>query len=450
MTTDPDNAWSIERDDLPLELRSIAVLPADDSYAGLQTVPFRAGAPAVILQPATVDELRAALVFARAHPQVPLGIRSAGHGIGGRSTNVGGIVISLSRFDRVSILDEDRRLVRIGPGATWGRVATVLEDHGWALTSGDNPNVGVGGLTTAGGIGFFAREHGLTIDRLRAADVLLADGRQVRADPTENAELFWGIRGGLSNFGIVTAFEFEAHPVGTVGFAQLTLDASAGAAGLLQRWGRTLEASPRTVNSFVTLMPTPGPSGPLSGPAVAIVSILVDSADEQVAADLIGPFREIGTLVAERVLHAGYGTIVNQPPPPTPPPGDPNIRSALVAHLTPELAAVIADVFAGPDVLAVQLRGLGGAVGDVGADETLFSARTANVAINATGLSAEGIDAAWQSVTPHAVGVYLAFDSGRGFDRVEAAYPASTIQRIRALKTEVDPDGLFDDSFALS
>ena len=181
----------------------------------------------------------------------------------------------------------------------------------------------------------------------------------------------------------------------------------------------------------------------------AIVSILVDSADEQVAADLVTPFREIGTVVAERVLQESYGTIVNQPPPPTPPPGDPNIRSALLEHLTPELAGVIADAFAGPDVLAVQFRGLGGAVGDVAAGETLFSARTANVAINATGLSADGIEAVWKRITPHAVGVYLAFASGRGSDRVEAAYPATTIQRIRTLKAEVDPDGLFNDSFAL-
>jgi FAD/FMN-containing dehydrogenase len=115
-----------------------------------------------------VDEVVAAVAFARANREVPLGVRSGGHGISGRSTNDGGIVIDLKRLNEIEVLDQSTRRVRIGPGARWLDVATALEPRGWAITSGDYGGVGVGGLATAGGIGWFSREHGLTIDHLRA------------------------------------------------------------------------------------------------------------------------------------------------------------------------------------------------------------------------------------------------------------------------------------------
>ena len=105
------------------------------------------------------------------------------------------------------------RLVRIGPGARWMQVAAALGEHGWALSSGDYGGVGVGGLATAGGIGFLAREHGLTIDHLRAVEIVLADGSIVRADAENHADLFWAVRGAGANIGIVTSFEFEVDEV---------------------------------------------------------------------------------------------------------------------------------------------------------------------------------------------------------------------------------------------
>ena len=214
----------IDYDALPEALAAKAIEPGDAGYARVKSTYMRGGSPGLVLQPTTADEVVEALAFARENPTVPLGVRSGGHGISGRSTNDGGIVIDLSRM-------RDDRGARRGarascasrPGARWKDVAAFLAPHGWALTSGDYGGVGVGGLATAGGVGWLVREHGLTIDHLRAVEVVLADGSIVRADASNHADLFWAVRGAGANFGIVTAFEFEVDEVGDVGFAQLVV-----------------------------------------------------------------------------------------------------------------------------------------------------------------------------------------------------------------------------------
>src|SRR5690606_14885943 len=199
-------------------LRETAVEPGDFAYGRVRSNYLRGGAPGVVLRPQNVEQVVDAVGFAREHSHLPLGVRSGGHGISGRSTNDGGIVIDLRALSSIEVLDEDRRLLRIGPRARWTEVARALEPHGWALSSGDYGGVGVGGLGTAGGVGFLGREHGLTIDRLVAADVVLADGSVVRASAEENPDLFWALRGAGGNVGIAVSLDFEAVPIGDVGW----------------------------------------------------------------------------------------------------------------------------------------------------------------------------------------------------------------------------------------
>ncbi|GMA90399.1 LLM class flavin-dependent oxidoreductase [Homoserinibacter gongjuensis] len=182
----------IAYDSLPPALAENAVEPGDREYGAVRANYLRGGAPGLVLRPRTVDEVVQAVAVAREHRELPLGVRSAGHGISGRSTNDGGIVLDVGALDSIEVLDEQRRLVRVGPGARWQEVAAALQPHGWVITSGDYGGVGVGGLATAGGVGYFAREHGLTIDRMRAAELVLADGSVVRTDAEHDPELFWG------------------------------------------------------------------------------------------------------------------------------------------------------------------------------------------------------------------------------------------------------------------
>jgi FAD/FMN-containing dehydrogenase len=186
---------TLDYDAVPASIADAAVTPGDPAYGRLTSTYFRGGAPGIVLLPRTVEQVVDAVDFAGRHLHLPLGIRSGGHGLGGRSTNDGGIVIDLRHLNGIHVLDPAVQLVRIGPGARWRDVAAALQPHGWALSSGDSGAVGVGGLATSGGIGLLARAHGLTIDRLVAAHVVLADGSVVVADEHEHRELFWAVRG---------------------------------------------------------------------------------------------------------------------------------------------------------------------------------------------------------------------------------------------------------------
>ena len=243
----------IEYDALPASLATRAVEPGDRAYGGLRHTYLRAGSPGLILRPRGPEEVAEALAFARAQ-DVPLGVRSAGHGVSGRSTNDGGIVIDLGAMDSIEVLDRATRRVRIGPGATWGAVAEALTPHGWAITSGDHGGVGVGGLATTGGVGLLGRLQGLTIDHVLGADLVTADGRIVRASAEQEPELFWGLRGAGANLGVVTSFELEAGPLGSVVYSVMILDAS-DTAGVLERWAWAVETAPRELTSFLILAP---------------------------------------------------------------------------------------------------------------------------------------------------------------------------------------------------
>ncbi|MFC7586242.1 FAD-binding protein [Nonomuraea antimicrobica] len=298
----------IDYDAVPAALAPTAVEPGDAGYARVRSTYLRGGSPGLVLRPGTPGEAGQAVVFARTQP-VKLSIRSGGHGISGRSTNNGGIVIDLSRLNAIEVLDKAARRVRVGPGARWSDVAAALAPHGWALSSGDYGGVGVGGLATSGGIGWFVREHGLTIDHLRAVDLVLADGSQVHADEEENAELFWGVRGAGANFGIVTSFEFEVDEAGDVGFAQLVVDASDTAA-LLERWGAAMEAAPRDLTSSLIVG-----RAQLGQPLIGQIMAVVDSDDAETIVNRLQPVAaaaplldySIQVLPYEEVMRVGHG-----------------------------------------------------------------------------------------------------------------------------------------------
>lgn len=177
----------------------------------------------------------------------PFAIRSGGHGISNIATNDGGTVIDLRHLDHVEHVGS--ATVAIGAGARWGAVARSLYGWGLTLTSGDSGDVG-GGLATTGGIGLLGRVQGLTIDRIRAAEVVTADGRILRVSHDEHPDLFWAIRGAGANVGIVTRFEFEAGTTPTVARAALAYGIS-DVATFLADWGREVETAPREISAFL-------------------------------------------------------------------------------------------------------------------------------------------------------------------------------------------------------
>jgi alkanesulfonate monooxygenase SsuD/methylene tetrahydromethanopterin reductase-like flavin-dependent oxidoreductase (luciferase family) len=445
-------APALDYDRVPASLAATAVEPGSWEYPERQNTYLRGGAPGLILRPTSPAQVADALDYARrqgvAEGRVPLSVRSAGHGISGRSTNDGGIVIDVGALDRIDVVDASRRLVRIGAGATWGAVARVLDEHGWAISSGDFGGVGVGGLATAGGVGFLGREHGLTIDHIESVDVVLADGDLVRASRDDHPELFWGMRGAGGNLGVAVAFEMIAQPVGEIGFAQLAFDAGE-TAEFFEGWGAVTEASDRAVTPFLLLgrdQPTRGGGGRAR---VAQAMIAVDASDPEEIVGHLQPFAMIAPLVGQQVIRTRYaGVIDNAPGGSHQGQGEPATRSALLGSITPEVARGLARFLDAGAHYFFQLRAMGGAIAEVASDETAFAHRDAKFSVIAFGMDRVRLDAAWDTlVAPHASGLYLSFETDQRPGRLEEAFPPATLARLRALKAEVDPENLFRDNF---
>ncbi len=432
----------IAYDDVPVSLAASAVEPGDVGYAELRSNYLRGGSPGLILRPENRDEVVEALAFARRHPDLPLGIRSGGHGISGRSTNDGGIVIDLGKLNSIEIVDPATRLVRLGPGARWMDVAEALAPYGLAISSGDYGGVGVGGLATAGGIGWLAREHGLTIDHVRAVEMVLADGSVVRADENENTDLFWAVRGAGANFGIVTSFEIEADVVGDIGWAQLLMDAS-DTADFLQQWGAIIEAAPRDLTSFLIVSPPRN-----NQPAIAWVLAVVDSSDPAVIVDRIQPLATIAPLYDHQIAITTYaGIMANAAQGYHSGRGEPAARSGLARHITPELAAGVAEMISNRSTYYFQIRSVGGAVSDVPDDATAWAHRDANFHLTAFGTSHQRLGPLWDALRDQMDGIYLSFDTDPRPERIADAFPPATLERLRELKQRYDPTNVFRDNF---
>jgi alkanesulfonate monooxygenase SsuD/methylene tetrahydromethanopterin reductase-like flavin-dependent oxidoreductase (luciferase family) len=428
-------------DDLPAELAERAVEPGDPAYARYTSSYLRGGAPGLVLRPRTVAEVRAAIAVAREHRVLPLGILSGGHGISGRSLNHGGLVIDVSALDTVELLDPDTGRVRLGPGARWADVARTLAPYGLAISSGDYGGVGVGGLATAGGIGWFARSHGLTIDHLTAVEMVLADGRLVRTSAAEEPDLFWGVRGAGANFGIATSFELTAARVGTIAFAQLAFDAT-DTATFLERWGREIESADRSVTGQVILGARRG------GQRIAQAMLVVDSDDPDTVIERLQPIAEIAPLVQQQVALTTYDQVMGlfNSDEPQRGRGEPHTHSGLADHLSPDVAAEIADLLDAGTSYFFSIRAVGGAVADVPSGATAYAGRSAAFSLSGFGTD-PAFDSAWERLVPHLSGSYLSFESGTGPLWLERAFPPAHLARLRDLKRSYDPTGLFRDNF---
>jgi alkanesulfonate monooxygenase SsuD/methylene tetrahydromethanopterin reductase-like flavin-dependent oxidoreductase (luciferase family) len=432
----------IDYDAVPPSLASRAVEPGDAGYARYTSSYLRGGAPGLVLRPQTAAEVRDALAVASRHRHLPLGIFSAGHGLSGRSLNDGGLVIDVGALNAIEVLDAHSGRVRVGPGARWADVAQALAPHGLAISSGDYGGVGVGGLATAGGIGWLAREHGLTIDHLLGVDVVLADGTLTQASATQNPDLFWAMRGAGANFGVAVGFEFWAAHVGRLAFAQFVFDAS-DTAGFLRRWGTAIEAADRSVSGEVILGARQGRQ------RYAQAMLVADSSDPDTIVERLQPIADIAPLLDHSVALTSYDQIMTSllSEAPQQGQGEPHSHSGLIRHLTPAFGQAAAALLDARASYFFQIRAVGGAVSDVPSDATAYGWRDANFSVAAFGTRASGLDRWWETLTPHMAGMYLSFESATGPEVLQRAFPREHLTRLRALKRAYDPTGLFRDNF---
>lgn len=434
---------------VPAALAATAVEPGDRGYDAVRHNYLRSGAPGLVLRPRTAAEVAQAVTWARTQ-DVPLGVRSGGHGISGRSTNDGGIVVDLGALAAVEVVDEATRRVRVGAGATWGQVAEALAPHGWAISSGDYGGVGVGGLATAGGVGFLGRTYGLTIDHVVAAEVVTADGRVVRASADEHPDLFWGLRGAGGNLGVVTWVEIEAMEVGDVVFSQMTLDAG-DVAGLLERWGAAVESAPRELTSFLIL--SPGRRGRLAdgsddqSPVAQLMTVWAGD-DTDAAVEQLERLAAAGPLLGHQAYLLPYAGVVQAGDRQHAGGGDPAVRSGLVDHLDTATARAFERLALSGDAYFLQIRATGGAGNDVDPAATAYAHRHQSFLLSAMAADQGRLDAAWDTtMAAHTDGLYLSFDTDTRPERLTDAFPEPTLSRLREVKRDWDPDNVFRANF---
>ena len=420
------------------------VEPGADEYEAAAATVLVTGRPVVVLRPAGVADVQAAVRFV-AEAGLPVAVRGGGHSFPGFGTNDGGIVIDLGRIADVEV-DAGSRQVRIGGGATWGAVATALAPHHLAISSGDTRGVGVGGLTLSGGIGWKVRKYGLALDALVGAEVVTADGALVHTSEEENAELFWALRGGGGNLGIVTAFEFVAHPTTDVFHGRIAFPA-ADLEAVLQGWADYMRTAPEDLTSLVTFA-NPFAGGP---DAPVEVYVAVDHDDAGRAAAALDPIRRLGTVIADEVELKPYADVLVDAP--TPPPGIRlGSRSGFVERESVGAALrILAEVGAKPQSPLFAVRSVGGAVAQVPDDATAYAHRSAELMV--VSMSAgpapvleatrPALDAIWGRLAPHVSGAYANFLSDAAESDVTAVYPEKTYRRLAAVKREYDPANLF-------
>ena len=437
--------------------RGDLIAPGDPPYDEARAV-FNAAIdrhPTLIARCADPDDVVRAVKFARSEG-LALSVRGTGHNVAGFAVCDGGLVIDLSSMKRVEV-DSSERTVRAEGGCTWGEVNDALQPHGLAATGGFVSITGVSGLTLGGGLGWLVRKHGLALDNLLSAQIVLADGGLVTAGPRENSDLFWAIRGGGGNFGVVTSFEFRVHPVGTV-LAGIVLHPAAGAATAIRRWRDLEVGAPDESTQGALLFHFPDdPSGPppLRGAAlVGLGGVYAGPVSE--GERVLRPLREFGPPLVDTFAEMPYNAAQRMADFLWPPGLHSYWKSAYLKALSDDAIDVLVDFFGRvPSTRTViVLEHNGDSAWDrVPEGDTAFGHRAwpYNFVVTSAWSNPKDTEqnVAWTRglftamrpfVAPGAYVNYLGGDEGK--EGIEAAYGAK-LARLAVIKAKYDPMNLF-------
>lgn len=423
------------------------ISPGDKAYdAARVTFAIKDAKPAIIAQATSNRDIAAAIAFAK-EARLQLSIRSGGHSIAGFSTNNDGLVLDLSLMNTIEILDEKAGLVRLGPGALWGDVAVKLATHNLAISSGDTKTVAVGGLTLGGGIGWMLRKYGYAIDSLVAAEVVLADGSIVRASETEHGDLFWGLRGGGGNFGVVSAFEFRAHPQDKIVESVLTYGAD-NLSKIITGWRDHMRSAPEELTSFMTLMPGFGGAPP----QVMIMSCYA-SDDLTEANRVIDPLRHLGNMLSDNTQLKEYADVLQEAHPPA---GVKVVVKNMFARVfNTELIADLSNLCCKAGSPMIQLRMMNGAISKIDPDATAIPHRQSEIFLFAGFFMAPNTTSeqelhhleSWKKLARFSSGAYGNFLSTNSPEDLAKIYPKPTYQRLAKIKHKYDPGNIFNHNF---
>jgi FAD/FMN-containing dehydrogenase len=383
---------------------------------------------------------------------VELAIRSGGHSVAGFSTTEGGIVLDLSNMKGLQI-DVENQTAWAEAGLTAGELTTALAVHGLAIGFGDTGSVGIGGITLGGGVGYLVRKYGLTIDSLLAAEIVTADGQLLHVDKDSHPDLFWAIRGGGGNFGVVTRFQFRLHKVDSVVGGMLILPATADS---VTRFMAEAEAAPDELSGIANVMgapPMPFLPAEVHGKLI-VFAMLVYAGDVESGERVLARFRSIATPLADMMKPMTYPEVY--PPEEGAEEYHPVAasRTMFVDSIDHSVAQTIIDNLQASTAMmkVAQLRVLGGAMARVPADATAFAHRNSKIMVNLAALYNQPEEKekheAWVANFENAIrqsdhGVYVNFLGKEGEEKIRDAYPGETWDKLVAVKKRYDPTNLF-------
>jgi FAD/FMN-containing dehydrogenase len=448
MSTTSQARFSLRR--LRAELAGQVIAPDDPEYDAARSVflPAFDRRPAVIVRPLDAAEVVSVVALAR-DSGLELAVRSGGHSAAGHGVSEGGIMLDLSRLKALEI-DADRRVAWAETGLTAGEVTRAAAAHGLGVSFGDTGSVGIGGLTLGGGVGYLVRKHGLTIDSLLAADIATADGRLLRVDAKRHPDLFWAIRGGGGNFGVATRFQYRLHPVDSATGGMLILPATPET---IASFIAAAEEAPDELSTIANVVPAPPlPFVPEEHRGrLVVMAMLLHAGPSEAGQRALAPFRALAAPIVDLLRPMSYEE--------TYPPE--NGMRPLVAARTMFVDTV--DRGAAAEILAqlgtsgarmpvAQLRVLGGAMARVPAEATAFAHRGRRILVNLAAVYATRDEAhvheAWLADAAASLrqgddDAYVNFLGDEGPERVRAAYPGWTWERLTAVKRRYDPENLF-------
>lgn len=421
----------------------VVIDSSSDDYAEAVASSLHAEIGELIVRPNSAADVALAVRFA-VDNELEIMVRSGGHGVHAAMTG-DGILIDMRNLAQVAVLSGNQ--VQVGSGATWIEVAEALAPHGLAITSGDTASVGVGGLTVGGGVGWLVRSHGLTIDNLVAAEVVTANGEIVRASHDENADLFWAIRGGGGNFGIITTFTFEAAAMQGVVAGVVQYELSQIEA-VIKGWRDVMRKAPEKLNATFMAMPAMGPDMP---PSVQI-AVVYCGTDEQEAMSAINPLLQIPGFKEQNIKPAELVEILEERGGPE---GGPPMKfvsnNGFAADLHDELIASVLAFRQELEASALMIRSVSGAFNRIPADATAFSWRdgeaivltAAFLPLDAPEQDEQRVYDLWAACATHTRGAYGNFLSVAGDKALEQMYSPETLARLRQIKHVYDPQNVF-------
>jgi len=432
-------------------IKGQVITPDDTTYDKARTG-FYGGfdaRPAVIARPVDAADVSAVVSIAR-DSDTELAVRSGGHSVAGHSTSEGGIVLDLSAMKALDI-DVQGQTVWAEAGLTAGEVLSATAAYGLAVGFGDTGSVGIGGITLGGGIGFLVRKYGLTIDDLLAAELVTADGQIRQVDADTNQDLFWAIRGGGGNFGVVTRFRYRLHPVDMILGGMLILPASPE---LIASFVAEAEAAPEELSAIAMVMTAPPMPflPPEAHGKLILMTLMVYAGDIEAGERAIAPFRALATPIADMIRPMRY--IEMYPPEAEEYHPVAASRTMFLDSVDEQTAALMLEHLrkSSGQMSVTQIRVLGGAVARVPADATAFAHRNRRMMVNVAALYGQPDEAsvheAWVSAFASALaqgeaGAYVNFLGNEGEAGVRAAYPGATWDRLARIKAQYDPTNLF-------